>query len=75
MHYIIELIYYYYDIIVDYTLLIFRYNEYMAFGLRGRATKGSDSTVVWVDHKTGQPYAVDYYLQTKTKARSNSLLE
>jgi len=41
----------------------------MAFGLKGRRTTGSDVTVAWVDKKTGQPHAVDYYLAAKTQAR------
>lgn len=54
-------------------LCINRYSNYMAFGLSGgNATNsmvGGDVTVAYVDKKTGRPYAVDYFLESRDYVR------
>ena len=50
-----------------------RVNQYMAFGLSGRADStymiGADVTVAWVDNSDGMPNAVDYYLTGRVQVR------
>ncbi len=48
---------------------MYSYNVYMAFGLSGNQHRtkmiGGDVTIAWVDRGTGQPHAIDYYLESR----------